>query len=43
MATRKSPGDDVLVIEFYKSFKEQISPILLKLFNEIFKSACPHP
>ena len=43
MASGKTPGDDGLGIEFYKCFKEQLSPYLLLLFNEILESECMPP
>ena len=43
MASGKTLGDDGLGIEFYKCFKEQLSPYLLLLFNEILESECMPP
>lgn len=35
----KSPGRDGLPSEFYKYFKEMLSPILKEVYEEIFKRA----
>ena len=35
MANRSSPGSDNLPYEFYKTFKDDVAPILLELFNSI--------
>ena len=37
MASGKTPGDDGLGIVFYKCFKEQLSPYLMLIFNEILE------
>lgn len=33
----KSPGPDGLGAEFYKSFKDQIAPLLLRVFSEAYR------
>lgn len=37
-ARSKSPGSDGLPIEFYSQYSEVITPKLLALYNEMFKS-----
>lgn len=43
LSVKKSPGIDGIGSEFYKVFKEKVSPILKEVYEEIFKKERVHP
>lgn len=43
LQSSKSPGPDGYPTEFYKKFKEELTPILMKMFNEFLEKGCLPP